>query len=54
MTGEEVSCILATSAQMFAALRHSIEGLPQPGVAGQTREGCRSTIKRRLISIVDE
>ena len=37
-----------------AALCHPMGGLPQLGVAGQAREGCRSTIELRFSSIFDE
>ena len=37
-----------------AALCHPIRGLPQLGVAGQTGEGCRSTIEPRCKPILDE
>ena len=37
-----------------AALCHPMGGLPQLGVAGQTREGCRSTIELRFATILNE
>ena len=38
----------------IAALCHSMGGLPQLGVAGQTQDGCRSTIEPRFTTTLDE